>query len=218
MTKGSRIAGVFVGVAIVAALIAFYIVSYVANKPQAVAATRSGNGAVSVTFMTVASFGHVPHPDWVSYMVKNPQGKWVHSTIVNLPANTTVHVTILNYDGATGLRNPFWAKPRGVTGYAVDGKKLRFINYNSTSHTFTVPSLGITVPIVGVGDAAPNPCSVTACTLGMTHRTITFSFRTPAKHGQYRWQCFVPCAAGYQNGFGGPMQTVGYMDGYLNVS
>ena len=48
-------------------------------------------------------------------------------------------------------------------------------------------------------------------------RTITFTFKTHGP-GHYRWQCFVPCAAGYQNGFGGPMQTVGWMDGYLNVS
>jgi hypothetical protein len=27
----------------------------------------------------------------------------------------------------------------------------------------------------------------------------------------------VPCAAGYITGFGGPMQTVGYMDGYIKV-
>jgi hypothetical protein len=33
----------------------------------------------------------------------------------------------------------------------------------------------------------------------------------------FRWQCFVPCAAGFIQGFGGPMQTVGYMDGYLKV-
>ncbi len=217
MSKGSRIAGVFVGTAVVAALIAFYIVSYVANKPTAVAATRSSDGQVSVTLMTVASYGHVPHPDWVSYLVKNPQGKWVHSTIVDLPANTTIHVTILNYDGGSGLRNPFWSKPRGVQGYQVDGKSLPFINGNTTSHTFAVPDLGITVPIVGVGDGAPNPCSVTPCALSQTHRTITFTFKTHGP-GHYRWQCFVPCAAGYQNGFGGPMQTVGWMDGYLNVS
>jgi hypothetical protein len=29
---------------------------------------------------TVASIGFGPHPDWVSYLVKDPQGKWVHST------------------------------------------------------------------------------------------------------------------------------------------
>ena len=48
------------------------------------------------------------------------------------------------------------------------------------------------------------------------HYTITFSFRTPGK-GLYRWQCFVPCAAGFIQGFGGPMQTVGYMDGFIKV-
>ena len=46
--------------------------------------------------------------------------------------------------------------------------------------------------------------------------TITFSFRT-GKRGTYRWQCFVPCAAGFILGFGGPMQTMGWMDGLLEV-
>jgi heme/copper-type cytochrome/quinol oxidase subunit 2 len=48
------------------------------------------------------------------------------------------------------------------------------------------------------------------------HRTIQFTFHT-TKPGHYRWQCFVPCAAGWIDGFGGPMQTIGYMDGFLNV-
>jgi hypothetical protein len=51
----------------------------------------------------------------------------------------------------------------------------------------------------------------------MAHTTITFMIRT-GKPGHYRWQCFVPCAAGFYTGFGGPMQTVGWMDGYLNVT
>ena len=46
--------------------------------------------------------------------------------------------------------------------------------------------------------------------------TISFTFRTPGK-GLYRWQCFVPCALGFINGVGGPMATVGYMDGYIKV-
>ena len=51
---------------------------------------------------------------------------------------------------------------------------------------------------------------------GSAAATTTFTFRTPGK-GLYRWQCFVPCAAGYIAGFGGPMQTVGYMDGFMKV-
>ncbi|MGN6377461.1 MAG: hypothetical protein ACTHNU_00770 [Gaiellales bacterium] len=216
MSKGSRVSAVVVGTLIGVLLIAYYITTYVANKPPEVQAATV-NGQTQLTLQTVASYGHAPHPDWVSYLVKDPQGKWVHSTIFNLPAHSLVHVTILNYDGDSSLRNPFWAKPRGVIGYAVNGKRRSRIYYPDTSHTFAVPDLGISVPITGVSDAAPNQCSVTPCSLAESHRTITFSFRT-GNPGHYRWQCFVPCAAGFLNGFGGPMQSVGWMDGYLNVS
>jgi hypothetical protein len=46
--------------------------------------------------------------------------------------------------------------------------------------------------------------------------TIEFTFKTGAR-GTFRWQCFVPCAAGTLNGNGGPMQTVGFMDGFVHV-
>ncbi len=36
--------------------------------------------------------------------------------------------------------------------------------------------------------------------------------------GTYRWQCFVPCAAAFIFGNGGPMQTIGWMSGLLEVS
>jgi hypothetical protein len=36
--------------------------------------------------------------------------------------------------------------------------------------------------------------------------------------GTYRWQCFVPCAAGFILGNGGPMQTIGWMDGLIEVT
>ena len=74
----------------------------------------------------------------------------------------------------------------------------------------------MSVPLKGVADDAKNQCSVAPCTLAQAHTTITFTFRT-GKAGTYRWQCFVPCAAGFILGFGGPMQSVGYMDGYLHV-
>ena len=46
--------------------------------------------------------------------------------------------------------------------------------------------------------------------------TIAFDFRTGAP-GKFRWQCFVPCGLSYLDGNGGPMQTLGYMGGFLNV-
>jgi hypothetical protein len=98
----------------------------------------------------------------------------------------------------------------------VDGKVVDSIDPASTSHTFAIPQLGVYVPLPGVADNASNQCSQAPCTLTEAHRTITFSFRTGAR-GRYRWQCFVPCAAGFVTGFGGPMQTFGYMAGFLTV-
>ena len=44
-----------------------------------------------------------------------------------------------------------------------------------------------------------------------------FSFMTPDHTGEFRWQCFVPCGGGYIDGNGGPMQTIGFMTGQMNV-
>jgi hypothetical protein len=203
-------------VAIGAALIAFYIVSYLMVRPPAVSAAGAAPSA-RITLQTVASIGFGPHPDWVSYLVRNAQGKWVHSTVLTVPANSLVHVTIYQYDTATGLRNPYWGGPRGIVGeMAIDGKPTPTLDPDLASHTFAVPDLGVSVPLEGVADDAKNQCGVAPCTLAEAHKTITFTIRT-GKRGTYRWQCFVPCAAGFILGFGGPMQSVGYMDGYLSV-
>ena len=108
-----------------------------------------------------------------------------------------------------------------IAGYLVgdelvDGKPLKVLPPDQPSHTFAVPELGILVPIAPVPDNAKNTCNYAPCALSLDHRTITFTFRT-GKRGHYRWQCFVPCAAGYLYGFGGPMQSIGYMDGFLDV-
>ena len=68
---------------------------------------------------------------------------------------------------------------------------------------------------LGVAEEAKNQCEFAPCE-GAAHRTIEFDIRTGGK-GRYRWQCFVPCAAGWLNGNGGPMQTLGYMDGFIDV-
>lgn len=218
MTFNRRIAGIAAGTAGAIVLITWYVMSWVTSFPPTVQAGTTA-GVTNVTFQTVASYGHQPHPDWVSYLVKNAQGEWVHSTVVQVPAHSLIRFTVYNYDGASGLRNPLWSQPRGTVGgtETIDGKPVVSINPDDTSHTFAIPDLGVSVAIPGVGDNAPNQCTVTPCQLSMAHHTITFTIRT-GKPGHYRWQCFVPCAAGFPNGFGGPMQSVGWMDGYLNVA
>jgi hypothetical protein len=183
-------------------------------------ANVNGHPVVDLQIQTVAAVGPKlsPNPDWVSYLVKDASGQWKRETVWDLPANATIHVTIYNFDGASGLRNPFLARPQGMVGnrILVDGKPTAAIDPNDASHTFAVPALGLILAIPGVADDAKDQCGYAPCPMTNAHRTIQFTFHTTTP-GHYRWQCFVPCAAGWIDGFGGPMQTIGYMDGFLNV-
>jgi hypothetical protein len=216
--------GIGTALVVVVVLIVLYVSAWATRFPQSIAAvsrsTNAGFSGTHLTLQTVAAVGPVyspAHPDWVSYLVES-KGKWVHSTIYTVPAHSLVHVTIYQYDGASGLRNPFLSQVQGTIGgtETIDGKTVRSINPEETSHTFAVPQLGVLAPLPGVPEEAKNQCVYAPCTLSDAHRTITFTFRTGAP-GRYRWQCFVPCAAGFITGFGGPMQTLGYMDGFLDV-
>jgi hypothetical protein len=213
-----RVLGVAAVVALAGVLIGFYVSGWLVGNTKPFRPTVHGK-SVNLTLQTVAAVGPqlAPHPDWVSYLVRDDGGHWHRSTIFTLPANTLVHVTIYNFDGASGLRNPLLGLPTGLVGKEmVDGKPLTVMPPDMPSHTFAVPALGVLVPVAPVGDDAKNQCDYAPCAMSQAHRTITFTFRT-GKKGRYRWQCFVPCAAGFVYGFGGPMQSVGYMDGFLNV-
>lgn len=212
-----RLVGVGVGTAVAVIAVILYIVLFLTQAPPAVSAVTQ-NGATTLTLETVPSYGHSPKPDWVSYMVRDASGHWIHSTIWKLPAHTVINVTIYQYDSASGLRNPFLAQVRGTTGgtATLNGKPFSVLNADDASHTFTVPDLGLSVPLAGISSSATNTCSQTPCT-NEDHTTITFSFTTPGP-GTYRWQCFVPCAAAFIFGNGGPMQTLGWMSGELEVT
>jgi hypothetical protein len=213
-----KLAGVGLGVAIAGALIGFYIANWLLSGPPTYRPPVDRAGA-HITIQTVAAVGSqlAPNKDWVSYLIRK-SGKWERSTIWTVPANSLVHVTVYQFDGDSGLRNPFLSHTQGLVGTAtLDGKPFAQIKPDNASHTFAIPQLGVLVPLEGVPDDAKNQCGYAPCDpKSMAHRTITFTFRT-GKRGKYRWQCFVPCAAGFQFGFGGPMQTIGYMDGFVNV-
>jgi hypothetical protein len=213
-----RVLGVGAVTALLVAAIVVYLTAFLTVAPAAVSAVAR-NGSTELTLQTVAAYGHAPDPDWVSYLGQDGGGHWHHSTIYKLPAHTLVTVTLYQFDTATGLRNPFLAQVRGTQGgtATINGKTLGVVNADDASHTFTVPALGVSVPLPGVPDNAKNQCSVAPCSLANDHTTITFSFMTPGP-GTYRWQCFVPCAASFIFGNGGPMQTLGWMSGELVVT
>jgi len=223
----ARVATLLVAFAAVTAGIVFVVIHYllaglpVEDFTSVASAGPGGVRQVSVTMQTDAQTTVTDTPDWVSYFVKNPQtGTWDHTTLLKVPAAALVKVTILGYDGCTPLRNQVWGRVTGTVGNVeyVNGKPVSVLNSwqeCSVQHTFAIPALGLNVPIAAV--KSPNLCSTSPCTSG-PHTVVTFSFRTPATPGVFVWQCRIPCAGGFLDGNGGPMSTLGYMAGELQVA
>jgi hypothetical protein len=204
---------------IVAAAIAAYLVLYLTSVPGSARAEQTPAGTNLYLATVAAAETTDAHPTWVSYYVTDSHdSNWQHKTTFVVPANTVVHVTIFQFDGDSGLRNNFLSQVQGTVGgtMGLNGKNVQTINPDTAAHIFAIPELGVSVPLEGVESSAKNPCGNAPCSLSNAHNTVTFSFRTGAK-GLYRWQCFVPCGAGTVFDFGGPMQTVGYMDGFVKV-
>jgi uncharacterized protein YaiE (UPF0345 family) len=200
------------GVVVVIVLVVAFVGLFMLQRPGPLASPPT-----SIHLETVAAVAGAnewprpndPHPDWVGYLP---------TTILRVPANSTINMQIDQEDGATGLRNPFWGKVFGTVGGTMhmtyfDDKgnpqegDLTSIDPTQAAHTFAIPDLGVFVPLLGVNANAPAGSA----------NIVTFSFKTRGP-GTYRWQCFVPCAAKTVFGNGGPMQTLGYMAGELIVS
>ena len=206
-----RVAFLGLAVIIVGVGIALFVTQFLIKTPPAVTASTTSNSVdglpvVNVTLTTVAAAGTGPHPNWVAYLNDNGDP----STYIHAPANSVIHMTIHQQDGASGLRNEYFGLVRGTIGDSmkVNDKTMQAIDPTTAAHTFTIPDLGVSVPLLGVAaDQQGNP----------PENVVTFDFRVPGP-GLYRWQCFVPCAAGTLYGNGGPMQTLGYMSGELVVN
>lgn len=220
MTRSARF-GIAGGVFLVAAAAIAWFFTWALSFPPQTAAASTASGSANLTIQTVGTIGYGPHPTWVSYLARRPDGSWHQSTIYTLPAHSTIHVTVYEYDTRGPLRNQDWGQVTGVEGSVeyLNGKPLSVANAGGSTapaHTFTVPAFGIDVPLVGISSSAKNQCSVAPCTPDHAHNTITFTFHTGAP-GTFRWQCFVPCGLSFLDGNGGPMSTLGYMGGFLRV-
>jgi hypothetical protein len=212
-----------VGLFLVAVAGIVFVVANLLSQPATVDFTvnHTAGQPVNITLQTVGSYGSGAHPTWVSYLTKSPDGQWVHTTLWQVPAHTRINMTIYQYDSGSPLRNQQVGQVTGTFGNValLNGKAYHLLNSNAgngVAHTFSIPTLGINVPLYGNNGNA-NLCGAAPCTTSSPHQIIKFSFMSPGP-GQYPWQCFVPCGLGYLFGNGGPMQTIGYMDGFLGVS
>jgi hypothetical protein len=206
----------------------FVVIHYFLAGPPVIDLTTGASGAgqqVSIVMQEDPQNTVTTKPDWVSYFIQDPKTKqWVHTTLFKVPAGATVNVTVLGYDGCTPLRNPFWGKVTGTIGNTVmvDGKTVRALDSwrsCSVGHTFSIPGIGLNVPMGSPTTVQQNNnlCTTSPCTSG-PKATMKFSFHAPKTPGAYFWQCRVPCGGGFVTGFGGPMQAIGYMTGLMEVA
>src|SRR5450631_1135051 len=197
----ARVATLTVAFLAVVGAVIFVVAHYLLGGPPTVDFTAASSGQVNVTMQSDASSdpAAVPdHPTWVSYFIKSPAtGAWVHTTLFHVPAHTRVSRTVgsIAHYGKIPVRT-------------VNGWNGPFL----IQHTFAIPGLNLNVPV----EAGPGTCTTGPCTNNQ-HSTTTFSFVAPAQPGAYRWQCFVPCGLSFLYGNGGPMQTIGYMTGNMQV-
>jgi len=233
----ARIVTLLVAFAAVVAGAVFLAVYYIGGGPPTVNfVPEASGGQVNVVLQEDPQNTVTSRPDWVSYFVQDPvTKKWVHTTLFQVPANTRVNMTILGYDGCTPLRNNFWSRVQGTIGGTATVQQFKTVgqplgvpktfkvinswSHCSVGHTFAIPSLHVYVPVASPNTKLFNSsaCGSSPCTSG-PHSMQKFSFYTPKTTGTFRWQCFVPCGGGFLDGNGGPMQTLGFMMGNMEVT
>ena len=91
----------------------------------------------------------------------------MHSTIFKVPANSIVHVTVYQFDGDSGLRNPFLSQVQGTVGDTDDGRRQddRLDPARRSVAHVRDPQLGVFVPLPGVSEEAKNQCEYAPCGL-----------------------------------------------------
>lgn len=166
------------------------------SKPRPV---QQGTAVAASTHLTIEIVTNRPgmQKDWPAFSPAN----------LVVPANSLVTVTIRDYDlGDTPMPqySPF-TKVQGTASATAtaDGRQYSILAPDKIAHTFTIPQLGVNVPLPG--DAMN----------GQAYNTVIFTFHTGAA-GTYTFRCFDPCGTGPM-GMMGPMMTQGYMLGTLTV-
>jgi hypothetical protein len=227
----ARAAALLVALAAVVGGGIFVVLHYIGGGPQWVNyVPQASGGQVNVVMQTDAQTTVTDHPDFVSYFIQDPVTKaWIHTTLFQVPANTQVNMTIYGYDGGTPGRNQLWGAVQGTVdgtssvtqvdpkGHQGAAQTLTTMNTwnGDVQHSFQIASLNLNVPIAAANGTL---CGTSPCTPQGNPYTINkFSFKTPAQGGILRWNCEIPCGLGYLYGMGGPMQTLGYMSGEMQV-
>ena len=150
------------------------------------------------------------------FLVSGPKGL-MSSANISLPSDTLIQVNIVSYDTPTANSTAQEGKVNGTVGgniYLINGTVASMSDTSMTqmsgwggnvtsvpasvlAHTFSIPQLGINIPVVGGSE-----------------EIAYLYFKHP---GVYTWVCLTPCGLG-PKGTAGAMSTNGWMTGIVTVT
>lgn len=193
----------------------YYVIPSSATNP--VTTTKAGQSSGPSQGVYQVTVEEIMDSAWNSTMaqpqftIMGPKGMMASDNI-SLPLRTLIQVTIVSYDTPTPGSTDQMGKVNGTVGgnvYLINGTAamgtdmMQSFGGNVTSvsgiylaHTFTVPELGINIPVVG-GDTE-----------------IAYLYLTKA--GTFTWVCLTPCGFG-PTGMDGAMSRGGWMTGQIVV-
>lgn len=195
----------------------YYVIPSTASSGTAAQTSATSGSVYKLTLVEVMDVAWNSTAMQPKFYVLGDNGFQSTANII-LPVNTLIQVTIFSYDtptpgvaaesaeveGTVGQNMRFY---NGTLATGIDnetmaqmmslGKNVTSVPVDSVAHTFSVPQLGINIPVVG----------------GSTE--IAYLRFTQA--GTYTWNCMTPCGFG-ADGTGGAMSTAGWMTGSLTVS
>jgi hypothetical protein len=181
-----------------------------------VAGSNSSEPVVLTLVITTGNFYNSTFGEQPAFYVLGPNGLQSSAQIV-LPAHRQIELVIVNYDdgsanltgsqyeGVTGtlnnqmniVNNTMVNSTQTSSGIQVRGAEtVGSLPANEIAHTFTVPSLGINIPV------------------GTSSTEVAYF--TVDSPGTYDWFCMTACGGG-ADGLGGAMSTPGWMTGSLVV-
>ena len=217
-----KLAGVAFFLSLAGVLIGFYVSGYLVGNTKSFQPTVEAGAtpSVNLTLETVAAVGPTEapnHPDWVSYLV-------LEKRQVDAQHRLAAAGELARPRDDLQLRRrqrSAQSVPRPPAGSGRSGDRRRQAGRGhaarpAVAHVRRPGARRARADRPGRRRRARTSATTRRARCRRRTARSPFTFRT-GKPGHYRWQCFVPCAAGFLYGFGGPMQTIGYMDGFLNV-
>ena len=167
----------------------------------------------------------VPGPRTTSAFQKNllsQQPFYWPSSSIQVPANSAVTITFLQYGGPMGtIYNPYFAQVHGTMDGTMswNGDSVTELKPDVVTHTFTVhqypeanqPEFFLNVPLP-INDSK---AKMDKAGYAEQPQKVEVTFIT-GDVGTYVWNCEFPCGDMYQE-FGGAMQTRGWMGGTFEV-